>query len=245
VSLAAEGLPSARKIGIMPRMKRRFVLSALPAMLIALSGATKPKRPAAKPAPAVPLGDVVRVEIETALGTITADLFHKQAPITVRNFVRYVDSGRYNGIGFYRAMKLDWGTQPNGIIQAGVREAAKLLPPIAHEPTNVTGIKHKAGTLSMARLAPGTARSDFSILMSDLAGFDADPASDNPETRAGYAAFGQVISGMDVAKKIFEAPRSATLGEGIMRGQMLSPPIKVLRMWRVPIPAPAPEPVSS
>lgn len=225
----------------MAAMKRRFVLSALPAALLALTGATKPKKPAAKGAaiPPMPanLPDVVRVDIVTELGTITADLFHKQAPITVKNFVRYADSGRFNGITFYRAMKLDWGTQPNGIIQAGIRDGAKLLPPIAHEPTSQTGIKHKAGTLSMARLAPGTARSDFTILMSELQGFDADPASTNPESQAGYAAFGQVVSGMDVARKIFEAPRSATLGEGVMKGQMLSPPIKVLKVVRVPIPA--------
>jgi len=225
----------------MAAMKRRFVLSALPPALLALTGATKPKKPAAKGAaiPPMPanLPDVVRVDIVTELGTITADLFHKQAPITVKNFVRYADSGRFNGITFYRAMKLDWGTQPNGIIQAGIRDGAKLLPPIAHEPTSQTGIKHKAGTLSMARLAPGTARSDFTILMSELQGFDADPASTNPESQAGYAAFGQVVNGMDVARKIFEAPRSATLGEGVMKGQMLSPPIKVLKVVRVPIPA--------
>lgn len=222
-------------------MKRRFVLAALPAMLLALTGAAKPRKPAPRPAapPPAPLGDVVRVEIVTELGTILADLFHKQAPITVKNFIRYADSRRFDGMTFYRAMVLDWGTQPNGVIQAGIRDGAKLLPPIAHEPTNVTGIKHKAGTLSMARLAPGTARSDFSILMSDLESFDAVPDSPDPERQAGYCAFGQVVSGMDVALKIFQAPRSPTLGEGIMKGQMLDPPVKVLRVRRVPIPAPA------
>lgn len=219
-------------------MKRRFVLAALPAALFALTGATKPRKKAA-PAPVpAPLPDVVRVELVTELGTITADLFHKQAPITVRNFIRYVDGRRFDGMTFYRAMKLDWGTQPNGIIQTGLRGlSTKVFPPIAHEPTSLTGIKHKAGTLSMARNAPGTAQADFSILLSDLSGFDADPASPNPETQAGYAAFGQVVSGMDVALKILEAPRSATLGQGIMKGQMLSPQIKVLRVRRVMAPA--------
>jgi peptidyl-prolyl cis-trans isomerase A (cyclophilin A) len=221
-------------------MKRRFVLSALPAMLLALTGAGKPRNRSAKPAPApppAPLGDVVRIEIVTELGTITADLFHKQAPITVKNIVRYIDARRYDGVTFYRAMKLDWGTQPNGLIQTGVRDATKLFPPIAHEPTSLTGIRHKTGTLSLARNAPGTARADFSILMSDLGGYDAVPDSPDPETRAGYAAFGQVVAGMDVALKIFEAPRSATLGEGILKGQMLSPPIKVLTMRRIPVSA--------
>lgn len=216
-------------------MKRRFVLAALPAMLFTLTAAGKPRKPAPRPAPPpAPLGDVVRIEIVTELGTITADLFHKQAPITVRNVVRYIDSRRYDGTTFYRAMELDWGAQPNGLIQMGIRDAAKLFPPIAHEPTSQTGIKHKAGTLSLARNAPGTGRADFSILMSDLESYDADPASDNPELRAGYAAFGQVVSGMDVARKIFEAPRSATEGVGLMKGQMLGPPIKVLRIRRLP-----------
>lgn len=226
-------------------MKRRFVLAALPAALLTLTGATKLKRKTVPIAPPAPLPDVVRVEMVTELGTITADLFHKQAPITVKNFMLYVDGRRFDGMTFYRAMKLDWGTQPNGIIQTGLRGlSTKVFAPIAHEPTSLTGIKHKAGTLSMARNAPGTAQADFSILLSELSGFDADPAATNPELQAGYAAFGQVVSGMDVALKIFEAPRSATLGQGIMKGQMLAPQIKVLRVRRAPIAAPAPAPAA-
>ena len=222
-------------------MKRRFVLAALPAALVTLTAATKPRKKAVPPPPSMPLTDVVRVEFVTELGTITADLFHKQAPITVKNFMRYVEGSRFDGMAFYRAMKLNWGTQPNGIIQTGLRGlSTKVFPPIAHEPTNVTGIKHLAGTLSMARNAPGTAQADFSILMSDLSGFDADPAAADPELKAGYAAFGRVVSGMDVALKIFEAPRSATLGQGIMKGQMLAPEIKVLRVRRVLVPASVP-----
>ncbi len=216
-------------------MKRRFVLAALPAILFTLTGAAKPRKPAPRPAPPpAPLGDVVRIEIVTELGTITAELFHKQAPITVKNIMRYVAARRYDGTTFYRAMKLDWGEQPNGLIQMGIRDATKLFPPIPHEPTSQTGIKHKAGTLSLARNAPGTARADFSILMSDLASYDADPTSDSPELQAGYTAFGQVVSGMDVALKIFEAPRSATEGQGFLKGQMLMPAIKVLRVRQLP-----------
>ena len=222
-------------------MKRRFVLAALPAALVTLTAATKPRKKAVPPPPSMPLTDVVRVEFVTELGTITADLFHKQAPITVKNFMRYVEGNRFDGMAFYRAMKLNWGTQPNGIIQTGLRGlSTKVFPPIAHEPTSVTGIKHLAGTLSMARNAPGTAQADFSILMSDLSGFDADPAASDPELKAGYAAFGRVVSGMDVALKIFEAPRSATLGQGIMKGQMLAPEVKVLRVRRVLVPASVP-----
>jgi peptidyl-prolyl cis-trans isomerase A (cyclophilin A) len=222
-------------------MNRRFALIALPLALAALAGAAPPKKKALPPPPPAPLGDVVRVEMVTALGPIVIDLDHKRAPITVRNFVRYVDNRRYDGMTFYRAMHLPWGTPPNGIIQAGVRSNPnKVFAPIAHEPTSQTGILHKAGTLSMARLAPGTAMAEFSILLSDIQGFDADPKSDNPELRAGYAAFGQVVSGMDVVRKIYDSPRSPTLGEGVMKGQMLAPEIRVLTVRRVALPPPAP-----
>ena len=218
-------------------MKRRFVLAALPATLIALTGATKAK----KVPPALPLGDTVLVEMITAQGTIVLELDHKHAPITVENFMRYVDSGRYNGMTFYRAMHLHWGTEPNGVLQGGLNPfPARLMKPIAHEPTNVTGLTHKAGALSMARNAPGTAMADFSILLSDLTSFDANPASDDPEVRVGYAAFGHVVSGMDVVRRLYDAPRSPTKGAGFMKGQMLDPPVKVLKVRRVAAPQSSP-----
>lgn len=220
-------------------MKRRFVLSALPAALLALTGATKPK-PKAKsaPPPPPPLGDTVQVELVTEMGSIVVELNHKAAPITVKNFMRYVDSKRYDGMEFYRAMHLPWGTEPNGLLQGGLNNfPLKLLPPIPHEPTSVTGLTHKAGTLSMARNAPGTARADFSILLSDLTSYDADPKSPNPDAQLGYAAFGQVVSGMDVVRKIYDSPRSPIKGEGVMKGQMLEPRIKVLKARRVAAPS--------
>ena len=213
-------------------MKRRFVLAALPATLLALTGATKAKK---APPPPTPLGDTVLVEMITEQGTIVLDLDHKHAPITVENFMRYVDSGRYNGMTFYRAMHLNWGTEPNGVLQGGLNQfPARLMKPIAHEPTSVTGLTHKAGTLSMARNAPGTAMADFSILLSDLTSFDANPASPDAEGRAGYAAFGHVVSGMEVVRRIYDAPRSATKGAGFMKGQMLDPQGKVPKVRRVP-----------
>ena len=219
-------------------MKRRFVLAALPATLLALTGATKAKKTLPPPPP---LGDTVLVEMITAQGTIVLELDHKHAPITTENFMRYVDSGRYNGMTFYRAMHLAWGTEPNGVLQGGLNPfPAKLMKPIAHEPTTVTGLTHKAGTLSMARNAPGTAKADFSILLSDLTSFDANPASPDPEGRAGYAAFGHVVSGMEVVRKIYDAPRSPTKGEGFLKGQMLEPPVKVLKVRRVAAPQSSP-----
>ena len=172
-------------------------------------------------------------------GVIEIDLDVKRAPITARNFIRYVHQRRFDGITFYRSMRLAWGQQPNGLIQAGLRgDPRRTLPPIAHEPTSQTGILHKAGTISMGRLAPGTAAADFSILLADIPQLDADPQSADPEAQAGYAAFGTVVSGMDVVRRIHAAPLSATAGEGPMKGQMLETPVRVLTVRRVAIPAP-------
>ncbi|WP_448501605.1 peptidylprolyl isomerase [Sphingomonas sp.] len=168
-----------------------------------------------------------RVRMVTDAGDILLAIEVERAPITAGNFLRYVDAKRFDGIDFYRAMKLDWG----GLIQAGQRDPAKLYPPIAHEPTSTTGLSHIEGTISMARFAPGTATADFTIMVGDMTGLDASPtaAGDNQ----GFAAFGRVIEGMDVVKRILAMPTSPTEGEGVMRGQMLSPRIRINTVRRV------------
>ncbi len=221
-------------------MQRRFALLAVPLLLVALTAATPPKRRAPPPPPA-PLGDTVRVAITTELGTIELDLDHARAPKTVENFVRYVDLKRFDGMNFYRAMHLAWGEQPNGLIQAGLAgDPRKVLPPVIHEPTSQTGIHHKAGAISMARFAPGTATADFSILLADLPQLDADPAATDPDLQAGFSAFGHVVSGMDAVRRIWDAPLSPTKGEGPLKGQLLEPPVKILSVRRVPVPPAAP-----
>lgn len=194
---------------------------------------------AAQPAPAVPTaqpGERVYVSLVTSDGTITLALDKTRAPLTTANFLKYVDSRGYDGAAFYRAMHLDWGGGPNGLLQGGIRDASKLLPPVAHEPTSKTGILHKAGTISMARFAPGTARADFTIMIADMPSLDADPAGATDDARAGFAAFGQVVGGMDVVHKIWDRPRSPTAGEGAMKGQMLAPEVKILSARRVAAP---------
>lgn len=221
-------------------MNRRFALLAIPALFV-LVAAAPPKRAAvkrpvaAKPAPApAPLGDTVKIALVTQLGTIELELDNKRAPITTQNFVRYVDLKKFDGIPFYRSMRLAWGDQPNGLIQGGLQgHPLKVLKPIAHEPTTQTGLSHKAGTISMARLAPGTATADWSILLSDLPSLDADPKATDPEAQAGYAAFGHVTAGMDVVRKIWDAPLSPTKGEGPLKGQLLEPPVLIISARRV------------
>jgi peptidyl-prolyl cis-trans isomerase A (cyclophilin A) len=216
-------------------MAFRFAIIA-PLALLALTGAA-PKKAAPGPGMRAVLHDIEHVAILTTAGPIVVELDHKRAPITVKNFVRYVDTRRFDGTTFYRAMRLDWGVPPNGLVQAGLRGIpGKVFAGIAHEPTNATGILHKTGTLSMARFAPGTATADFSILLSDMPGLDADPTSTDTERQAGFAAFGRVIEGMDIVRKIWDAPLSPTEGKGALKGQMLSPPIKIISARRVMVP---------
>lgn len=177
------------------------------------------------------------VVIETELGSIVVALETERAPVTAANFLRYADEKRFDGTVFYRVMKLDWGEQPNGLIQGGTQwDPERILPPIAHEPTNATGVKHVAGAISMARLEPGTATGDFSILLSPQPGLDADPAAEDPELRAGYAAFGRVVEGMDVVRAIFAAPVDPEKGEGWMKGQMIAAPVKIISVRRAHAP---------
>jgi peptidyl-prolyl cis-trans isomerase A (cyclophilin A) len=203
---------------IVPAMLHRFAL-LLAALLLAPSAASAQA--------------TTRVVLATEMGEIVIAVETERAPVTAANFLRYVDEKRLDGTVFYRAMRLDWDPQPNGLIQAGTQfDPKRILPPIAHEPTNVTGVKHTAGAISMARNEPGTATGDFSILLSAQPGLDADPTSEDPELRAGYAAFGRVVEGMDVVRAIFDAPIDPDEGEGWMKGQMLAKPVKILTAQR-------------
>jgi peptidyl-prolyl cis-trans isomerase A (cyclophilin A) len=115
-----------------------------------------------------------RVRLETEKGAIVVELADDKAPITVANFLRYVDTGRMDGAVFFRAVQAP-GAPTVGFVQAGQKNPAKLFPPIAHESTTTTGLKHLDGTLSMARFEPGSARADFSIMCGPAPHLDADP----------------------------------------------------------------------
>ena len=199
-------------------MQARIALAALCATFSApLLAHTQAAAPAVAEAAK---DDLVRVALQTDAGRIVLALDRGRAPVTTANFLRYVESGRLTGEGFYRAMRYPQG---GGLIQGGVStDSRKLYPAIEHEPVTKTGIKHLAGTISMANGGPGTARSDFFILASDAASFDNE-----------FAAFGRVVEGMDVVNAILAAPVSATKGEGIMRGQMLEPVVKIRKAERL------------
>ena len=172
--------------------------------------------------------DVVHIAIKTVKGVITAELYATKAPLTVKNFLRYVDMKLLDGATFYRVSHAP-NAPDKGLIEGGLR-GRKVLRPVAHESTAKTGLTHKDGTLSMARLAPGTATSEFFIVVGDQPGFDADPAEGGDP--AGFAAFGQVTGGMDVIKTIFEQPVSKSAGAGVMKSEMLSPPVQITNVRR-------------
>ncbi|WP_121114458.1 peptidylprolyl isomerase [Croceibacterium ferulae] len=208
-------------------MLKRF---ALPLLLLALPATAQ--EPA--PSPPQPEPALTEVILQTTQGPITVALETERAPLTAGNFLAYVDSGKFDGTVFYRAMRLDWGEQPNGLIQGGTQnDPDRILPPVAHERTSDTGVLHTVGAISMARLEPGSATGDFSIMLSPQPGLDADPASDDPELREGYAAFGHVTAGMDVVRAIFDAPVDPAKGEGWMKGQMLAEPVRIVTARRV------------
>lgn len=200
-----------------------------------------PPSPAPIPAPVTSVVEVDTrpyVALVTDLGTITVRLEDKRAPISAKNFLRYVDSKRMDGFSFYRTTK-SWGSASQ-LIQAGNRgDARKNYPQIAHEPTNVTGLSNCKGALVMARLSPGDATTDFFLLLSDIPGFDADPSQSGDN--AGFAVFGELVGGADIAEKIFNAPISATKGEGVMVGQILDPMVMIKSARRVAAPADAPK----
>jgi peptidyl-prolyl cis-trans isomerase A (cyclophilin A) len=211
-------------------MKLRFPAAGL--LVAALSApvlaqASPPLTPGDLTGPPTATADMVPVAIDTSLGRIVIALDRLHAPVTSANFLHYVDTHRFDGESFYRAMH----SETSNLIQGGVRsDARKLYAPIAHEPTSVTGLHNVAGAISMANAGPGTARADFFILLSDVPAFDAGgPGGD----ANGFAAFGKVVEGLDVVKKIFEAPISATKGEGAMKGQMLDPTIKIIKAERI------------
>ncbi|HYD24049.1 MAG TPA: peptidylprolyl isomerase [Croceibacterium sp.] len=184
-------------------------------------------------APAAHAQQTTNVVLTTELGEIVIALEIERAPVTAANFLRYVDEKRLDGTVFYRAMRLDWGEQPNGLIQGGTQyDPKRILPPIAHEPTSETGVTHTLGAISMARLEPGSATGDFSIMLAPQPGLDADPTNADPELRLGYAAFGHVVHGMDVVRAIFDAPVDPEAGEGWMKGQMLARPVTIVSARR-------------
>ena len=169
----------------------------------------------------------IKVVMETELGTINMDLYPEKAPVTVFNFLEYLDEHLYEDAHFYRVVHLK--NQPDNdilieVIQGGLGfdKHPMELPPIEHEITEKTGIIHENGTISMARLEPGTASSEFFICINDQPELDFGGRR-NPDGQ-GFAAFGKVTSGLNVVKKIQVMP---------VNGQLLEKIVKIISIKRI------------
>lgn len=171
-----------------------------------------------------------RVVVETEAGEFEVEIDTARAPVTAANFLRYVDAGLYDGGRFHRTVRTHPDNQADkpvkiDVIQAGANAARRreFLPPVALERTSVTGLRHLDGVLSMARLDVDTARDEFFICVGDQPSLDY--GGKRHEDGQGFAAFGRVVRGLDVVRKIHASSAD---------GQRLSPSIRILRMIRKP-----------
>ena len=171
----------------------------------------------------------IRVLVQTELGEIVLEVDAAHAPKTAANFLRYLDAGHFDGGTFHRTVKMD--NQPDSpvkieVIQAGVNpdRAKDGFPPIPLERTSVTGLRHTDGVVSMARGQPDSATSGWFVCINDQPSLDFGGAR-NPDGQ-GFAAFGRLVKGMEVVRKIQQAPN--------MDAQRLTPPIKILKAARIP-----------
>lgn len=173
---------------------------------------------AAEEAPAV------LVTMATSYGEVQIELYPGKAPLSVSNFLQYVDGGHYDGSTFYRSVHYgnDNGNPKIEVIQGGRGEAEAPFPPIAHESTEQTGILHTDGVISMARGDVGTASSEFFICIGDQPGLDFGEVR-NPDEQ-GFAAFGRVVSGMDVIHTIHNLPSAAPAYSAYVEGQIIEEP---------------------
>ena len=178
-------------------------------------------------APLLVLGSAnPRVLIKTELGDIAVEIFADRAPLTAANFLRYVDAGLFNGTVFHRTVtKASPRNRPVSIevIQGGSVADVKSLPAIPLERTRETGVKHVDGAVSMARGGPDTATSSFFICVGDQPDLDFGGRR-NPDGQ-GFAAFGRVVAGMEVVRKIHES--------SVDEKEQLIPPIKILSIARI------------
>ncbi len=141
--------------------------------------------------------------IETEVGNIIFEVYPDKAPITVSNFLKYVDQNVFEGASFYRVVRMD--NQPKDsvkiqVIQGDFTGKDYYFPTIEHETTAITGLKHLDGTVSMGRFKAGSAAAEFFICIKDQPELDFN-GKRNPD-KQGFAAFGQVLEGMDVVRKI-------------------------------------------
>jgi len=175
---------------------------------------------------------IARVVMETEQGNIEIELYLDKAPVTAGNFLRLVDNGDLDGATFYRVVTYDndRGSPKIEVIQGGLGDASEGFETIDHETTEQTGIRHTDGVISMARGAVGTASTEFFICVGDQPGLDYGQMR-NADGQ-GFAAFGKVVSGMDVVHRINRLPADAPSDSDYTTGQILGKPVAITRVRR-------------
>jgi peptidyl-prolyl cis-trans isomerase A (cyclophilin A) len=174
-----------------------------------------------------------RVELMTAQGRIVVELEDRRAPLTAANFLHYVAAAKYDGGAFYRSTHPP-GAPGDGTIVAGPAAGQRPFPPIAHESTTKTGLRHVDGTVSLGRFAPGSATDTFFICLGEEPYLDAHPGAKGDNL--GYAAFGQVIEGMAVVRRIHGRPAHGKSPFPDQKGQWLTRPVPILHARRIGAP---------
>ncbi len=172
--------------------------------------------------------DNARVLMSTSLGDIEIELYLSRAPVTATNFLELVRGGHLDGSSFYRTVTYenDNGSPKIEVVQGGLNSEESPFPPIRHESTEETGILHEDGVVSMARGGAGTASSEFFICIGDQPGLDyGQPRNADGQ---GFAAFGRVISGMDVVRAINGQPTRSSSGSGYTSGQIIANPVVIM-----------------
>ena len=185
--------------------------------------------PASGAQPAAPAEQAATtVILQTSAGDIHIALDHARAPQTAKNFLAYVDSGLFSSMTFYRAMTTRRDGS-EGMIQGGMRNNLRgALPPVPHEPTFSTGLSHVDGAVSMAYTSlPGSARTEFFIVIGEIPSYDGVPGG-----APGYAVFGKVNRGMNVARKILQLPKSTDARNPSLQGTILVEPVAIIAARR-------------
>lgn len=166
-----------------------------------------------------------RCLIKTSLGDISIELYAKKAPITVANFLKYVDAHLYDNTSFFRSVTLNNQMKDSvkiEVIQGGEVDSTKVFAAIPLERTSQTGILHKNGVISMARDTPDSATCSFFICIKDQASLDF--GGKRNKDGQGFAAFGKVTKGMDIVKKIQQLHPE--------QEQYFKPPVLILSIIR-------------
>jgi len=171
--------------------------------------------------------------IETSLGDIRIMLHADRAPVSVANFLAHADAGTFDGGSFYRVVRDDLDRpdieRPMNLIQGGWGfEGLPEAEGINHEGTDMTGLSHVRGAVSMARYDVGTATTEFFIMLNDTPGLDAGPGGRNPGDEAGYAVFGQVVEGIEIAEAIMNRPAGREDGPDGFAHQFLTEPVTII-----------------